>query len=335
MRKEYRRPTSNLISDETRHAIQDYSSYGSEASEELLKLHSLINGDNTKLEDISAIRSRYIEYFYKNDPLYKSHKSRYNVSVQLKLIAGIHAEIFTPEEGISQKNQQRILINLHGGGFLNGSRTSSHLESLPIASLGQIKVVSVDYRMAPEFQFPAASQDVANVYKELLQEYKPENIGIYGHSAGGLLAAESMAWFQNEDLPLPGAIGMFCGAAHFWMDGISGYFEAATCSSDTNLPCARDILYFKNIENLEDPLAFPGKTPKVLKRFPPSLLISATRDFALSSVVKTHSQLVRLGIDTDLHVWEGVDHSFICNSSLPECREAYNVVVNFFNNHLK
>jgi monoterpene epsilon-lactone hydrolase len=75
------------------------------------------------------------------------------------------------------------------------------LRPRPIASIGKIKVISVDYRQAPEYAFPSASEDVATVYRELLKTYKPTNIGIYGCSAGGLLTAETIAWFQKEKLP--------------------------------------------------------------------------------------------------------------------------------------
>ena len=65
----------------------------------------------------------------------------------------------------------------------------------------------------PDNKFPAASEDVASVYQELLKKYKPKNIGIYGCSAGGMQTAMSVAWFQKHSLPLPGAIGIFCASA--------------------------------------------------------------------------------------------------------------------------
>src|SRR6185312_14600393 len=94
-------------------------------------------------------------------------------------------------------------------------------ESIPIASIGKIKVISIDYRMAPEYTFPAASDDVVAVYRQLLKTYKPKNMGLYGCSAGGLLTAESISRFQKESLPLPAAIGMFCSGASYYQDGVS------------------------------------------------------------------------------------------------------------------
>jgi epsilon-lactone hydrolase len=51
---------------------------------------------------------------------------------------------------------------------------------------------------------------VAAVYRALLEHYEPREIGIYGTSAGGILTAEAIAWFEDHGLPLPGAIGTFC-----------------------------------------------------------------------------------------------------------------------------
>jgi acetyl esterase/lipase len=79
------------------------------------------------------------------------------------------------------------------------------VESIPIASVGAIRVITVDYREGPEYSFPAASEDLAAVYAALLKTYKPRNIGIYGCSAGGILTAQSVAWIGSHGMPSPGA----------------------------------------------------------------------------------------------------------------------------------
>ena len=79
----------------------------------------------------------------------------------------MYTEFITRAEGIPEDNKNRVLINLHGGGFKYGSRWGGQVESIPIAALGKIKVVSVDYRMAPEHTFPAASEDVAGIIEGL------------------------------------------------------------------------------------------------------------------------------------------------------------------------
>ncbi len=105
-------------------------------------------------------------------------------------IAGVPVRIVTPE-GVPESNKDKVLLNLHGGGF--NSDSGSYTESIPIASYARIKVVAVLYRLSPEVKFPAAVEDSVAVYKELLKTYKPEHIVIYGTSAGAILTAEVAA----------------------------------------------------------------------------------------------------------------------------------------------
>ena len=260
-------------------------------------------------------------------PLLAKQKARYDVRIESDTIGGIYAEVFTPAGGVSRQNQGRVLINVHGGGFILGARTISQIEAIPIAAAGKIKVVSVDYRMGPEHKFPAASQDVAAVYREILKRYNPKNVGIYGCSAGGVLTAQALSWFQKEGLPMPGAAGMFCAAASYWDEGDSGYFINGSPAPPNENPYLRDA-------DFKDPLVFPINAPEVLAKFPPSLLVVSTRDFALSSVVHTHSELVKHGVAAELHVWEGLGHAFFMDPDFPQSREMYEVTVKFFDRHL-
>jgi acetyl esterase/lipase len=84
----------------------------------------------------------------------------------------------------------------------------------------------------------------------------------------------------------------------------------------------------------DDPLVSPANSPEILAKFPPTLLITGTRDFASSGALYTHEQLVRLGVDAELHVWEGLFHGFFYNADVPESRDAFNVMISFFDRHL-
>ena len=108
------------------------------------------------------------------------------VNVEEKNIGGVRTDVITPLDA-PEANRMRVLINLHGGGF--NSDSGSLIEGVPISNLAKIQVVSVYYRLAPENPFPAAVDDVVAVYKELLKDHKPQNIGIFGTSAGGILTA--------------------------------------------------------------------------------------------------------------------------------------------------
>jgi monoterpene epsilon-lactone hydrolase len=252
-------------------------------------------------------------------------------------VGGVHAYVYTPKEGVSARNRDRVLINLHGGGFSGCWPGCAELESIPVSAMGRIEVVSVDYREGPENKFPAASEDVASVYRELLKKYKPQNIGIYGCSAGGIQTAMSVAWFQTHALPTPGAIGIFCASAGgiFGGDAIYTAMPLGEARMAGPMPSGgRPPLGYFSGTDPKDPLVAPVSSPEVLAKFPPTLMITGTRGFEYSAAIYTHEQLVKAGVDAELHVWEGLFHGFFYNADVPESKDAFNVIVKFFDRHL-
>lgn len=279
--------------------------------------------------DVETRRQLLDDYFFA--PRIARARALFPVDQTSLDIDGVYTEVFTPLDGLPEDNRKRVLINLHGGAFSYGARTEGRLESIPVAHTAGMKVVSVDYRQGPEHRFPAASEDVATVYRHLLADYAPENIGIFGCSAGGMLTAQSMAWFLKEELPLPGAIGIFCaGAGEFG----SGDAALITESFGSTLGGDEEIAYFAGIPT-HDPLIFPQEFPEVLAQFPPTLLITSTRDGALSTAAITHQRLIGQGVRADLHVYEGLHHYFFADTELPESRHAFEVMANFFDRELK
>jgi acetyl esterase/lipase len=284
-------------------------------------------------KDIAAMRRANDE---RNAPMLERMNKLYPVKIESVTIGGVRGEAITPADGIAPKNEHRVLINLHGGGFMFGEGSGGRLESIPIASLGKIKVISVFYREWPEATFPAASQDVAAVYKALLADYKPADIGIYGCSAGGILAAQAVAWIAKEGLPRPAAIGSFCGT------GAQSYGDstwlAAPLSGSAAIPPSSGqgmlvIPYLKNADP-KDPMLFPIDHPEFAAKFPPTLLIGGTRDPMMSSMLSAQSKLTKAGVDAELHLWDGLWHAFFMNPDLPESKEVYAVTVKFFDRRL-
>jgi len=272
-------------------------------------------------------------------PYLERQRILYPLNREEQKIAGVHVYTYTPKDGVATANKSRILINLHGGGFSGCWPGCAELESMPIAAIGKIQVISVDYREGPQSRFPSASEDVASVYQELLKRYKPENIRIYGCSAGGGLTAMSLVWFQQHHLPRPGAVGIFCaGAGMFARRGDAAYTaaplgEARVTNSGLPEPPTR-LSYFADVD-MKDPLVAPLNSPAALSKFPPTLIITGTRDFALSDALYTHTQLVKLGVKADLHLWEGLFHGFFYDPDVPESRDCYEVIVRFFDRHLE
>lgn len=116
------------------------------------------------LSDIRALRAFFSA---RNDEGVARMRQIYPVTIRARRIGGVGTEVIEPVGGPSPENAHRVLINLHGGGFMWGEGSGGEVESIPIASVGRIKVITVAYRLAPEHRFPAASEDVASVYRAL------------------------------------------------------------------------------------------------------------------------------------------------------------------------
>jgi acetyl esterase/lipase len=316
---------SVLLNDKTLTALKNYRAY------QLLSIQQAMHQQTERREASAADEITLLEHerFYRG-PVYAELQKRYAVSVVVKKISGVPVEVFTPEKGVVSEHKQHILINLHGGGFCSGSRTNSHLESIPVAALGRIKVVSVDYRMAPAHRYPVATDDVEAVYRALLADYGAENIGLYGASSGALLTAQTMVRLLEKNLPLPVAISMIAGGAT-WVEGDSLAWGAAILQASLGYDLQGFRRTYFESADLSDPQVIPALSDHFMENFPPSLLAASTRDYLLSSVVSTHRQFFRLGVSAELHVWEGLDHVFHYNPALPETDELHRTVVNFFN----
>ncbi len=288
-----------------------------------------------KTSDVEALRSSMDAYLF--GPMLEKALDRYAVKIRRDYIQGIPVSIVEPAHGVSPANKHRILINLHGGFFTVGAGKAGLLESIPIVALGQITVISVDYRQGPEYRFPAASEDVSLVYQTLLATYPPQNIGIFGASAGGMLTAMTLAWLQKEQLPSPGAAALLSAGATTSMAGDSQFIAPASMGETPPPPAAHSLVmpvaYLAGVDP-GNPLAAPASDRTVLEKFPPTLLISGTRAFDLSAAVHTHRCLRRAGVAADMQLWEGMWHCFFYDSDLPESTEAHATLSDFFANNL-
>lgn len=216
------------------------------------------------------------------------------------------------------------------------------LESIPVASIGGMKVITVDYRQAPFHQFPAASEDVEAVYRELLKQYEASAIGIFGCSAGGALTAQAVARFQAAGLPLPGAVGIFSSApSPIWTNrGDSGIWWSGNGLPKSQLTEADQALlepiqWYMERANRNDPLAYPESSDGVLEKFPPTLLMSGTRAFDMSMVVTAHAKFLKLGVDSSLYIMEGGTHgAHVWAVGTPEAHNANAYIAHWFDKHL-
>lgn len=246
-------------------------------------------------------------------------------------MAGVPVHVVTPEN-MPAKNSDKVLLNLHGGGF--NSDSGSYTESIPIASYSGIKVVAVLYRLAPEHPFPAAVDDSIAVYKELLKTYKPEHIVIYGTSAGAILTAEVAAKIKQLGLPMPAALGIFSGMGDFARpgDSIAMYaLRGLAGHLDPPDPGAHDPFYVAQTDT-KDPILSPIYGD--LHGLPPTLFITSGRDLLLSGTVNLQRAYYTAGVETQLLVYDALPHAFWYDPRLPEAIEANHIMADFFVKHL-
>ena len=258
----------------------------------------------------------------------------YPVNIEEVEIAGVRCHLVRPLE-TPPKNQGKALMNLHGGGFVMGS--GSLVEAIPIAHLAQVSVVAIDYRLAPEHPYPAAVDDALAVYKAMLAYHKPEQLGIYGASAGGFLTGQTLVRLQREALPTPACAGIFTAGGDLSdLGDAAQIFSLTGFYGDLILPTTHDVSEIRAYIGGADPKD-PGVSPifSDLRKFPPTLMMSGTRDALLSSTALMHRALRRVGVDADLHVFEAMPHAHWYNVHLPEARDALQEMAAFFLKHLR
>ncbi len=259
-------------------------------------------------------------------------KKLYPATVASATMAGVPVRVVMPLQ-VAPRKQDRVLLNLHGGGFRVDS--GSLTESIPMAGLTGTKVVSVLYRMAPEHPFPAAVDDAIAVYKELLKTYKPDHIIIYGTSAGAILTAEVTVRIKQLGLPMPCATGIFSGSGDmsqpgdsqslYTLNGLSGHLDPPGQG-------AALLAEYVGTTDPKDPVLSPMYAD--LQGFPPTLFITSGRDLLLSGTTLLHRAYLRAGVDAQLVVFEALPHAFWNNPELPEAKEADAIMARFFERYL-
>lgn len=312
------------------------SGYMSEEAINMLKLRAVAPGATPDAsQDINETRATLDKML---SMFVTTMTEKYPVNIEETSIAGIPVRIFTPLE--KDYDPDRVLINLHGGAFSVCWDSCSVLESAPIASLGGYKVISIDYKMAPEAKHPAGVEDVVTVYRQLMKDYDTSHIGIYGCSAGGAMTAQATSLIQNQGLASPGAIGIFGSGAVNFTSGDSSYVAAYIDGSfpppagegEDRANMTRG--YFSGAD-MNDSIISPALHPEVLARFPPTLITTGSRAADMSPAIVTNSKLIKAGVSSTLIVGEGMGHCFQYFPNYPEAQDVYDATVSFFYANLK
>lgn len=259
---------------------------------------------------------------------------RFGVEMRSGEMAGVKVFTITPDT-ILPANHDRVLLHFHGGGYVFNPGKAGTPEAIQMAGANQIRVISVDYRMPPDYPYPAAMDDAVAVYRELLKQYPADKIGVFGTSTGGGMTLALVLRAKAEGLPLPGAIAPGTpwtdmgktGDSYFINEGIDNILV----SYDGFLKGA--ALLYANGHDLRDPMLSPVYGN--VEGFPPTLLTSGTRDLFLSNTVRMHQKLREAGVTADLIVFEGMSHAHYLFGDTPEAEFHFAELGRFFDKYLK
>ena len=260
--------------------------------------------------------------------------ARLHVKVEPATMAGVSVFVVTPET-VAPENRNRLLIHIHGGCYVLGGGLAAANEAVMMAGLGHYKVISVDYRMPPTAYFPAALDDVVNVYREALKTHPARSMAVFGSSAGGALTLETILKLKQLGVALPGAIAP--GTPMADLTGVGDSFN--TNAMVDNVLVSRDgfcdpaAQFYAHGHDLKDPLLSPIYGD--MHGFPPAILTTGTRDLLLSNTVRTHRKLKDAGVEADLNVFEAQSHAqYSRDETAPETQAAFGDIARFFDRHL-
>lgn len=223
-----------------------------------------------------------------------------------------------------------IIFYLHGGGYTCGGLDySKGFASVLSAELG-IRVLSHEYRLAPEFTYPAAVDDSVEAYKYILESgYLGENIILVGESAGGGLCYALCLRLKELGLPMPAGIV----AISPWCDlTLSGASYESNEEKDPTLSKKR-LAYFANCyvgnekakkskkrarkKSIPDTAGEKFRRPEIspvfadLSGFPPSLIFAGSDEILLSDSEKLTARLIECGSDAKLVVKDKMWHAYL------------------------
>lgn len=227
---------------------------------------------------------------------------------------------------------RRVLLYLHGGGYVLGSARTNLVAPIRVSRAAKMPVISVEYRLAPEHPFPAGLDDAFAIYRWLLDKgYEAATIGVFGDSAGGGLTMALALKIRDAGMPQPGALVAISPAVDLTGQGDT---QATLVAADIVLgpPDPQQRKLYAGSTPLSDPLVSPVNAD--LTGLAPLLIQVGTRERLLSDSVRLARNARRDGVDVTLDVWEGMWHVWHEHPVLPEADDATAAIGTFFETHL-
>ena len=235
----------------------------------------------------------------------------------------------------SNAPQDKAILYFHGGGFRLGSVTSHRELVARISGACGCRVLAINYRLAPEYRFPAPLEDALAAYGGMLdQGLKPENIAFAGDSAGGNLVLTTMLGLRERGLPLPAA-GVLMSP---WTD-LAAAGESYVSRADADPIHQRPMIvalaksYLGAGGDPRDPRVSPLYAD--LAGLPPLLIQVGDRETVLADSTMFADKARAVGVDVELQVWDGMIHVFQMFAELPDAHRAIASIAEFLKQRLR
>lgn len=220
----------------------------------------------------------------------------------------------------------RVILQLHGGGYIGPMKNIYRKFAAMYSKLSYGgDVLTIDYRVAPEYPYPAALEDTVYAYRWLLEEkkYRPEQIVLAGDSAGGGLALALGLYLKDHHMPMPAGFLLMSPWTDLTCSGES--HETNYCRDPLFGNSRESMLYNSSYIGGYDP-AEPYISPMFgdYHGFSPMLIQVGSYEMLLSDSQSVAEKAKAAGVKCRLSVYEGMFHEFQMSMGLfPESREAW------------
>ncbi len=263
------------------------------------------------------------------EPYVQRALNAYPVTVEDVEIAGVSCKQVTPP-GWSEE-EGRCVLYAFGGGAVSGSPYEDLIITLPMAHFAHARVISPAYRLAPEFPYPAALEDISAVYESLLQSTGEQRLVVSGESAGGNLALALMQKLAARGAGLPRCAALLSPWCDLTGSGDSHVFNDNRDPSLNNQWVDVAAALYANGAALDDAGISPINGD--MNGLPATIITTGSSDLLLSECLRLARKMRVAGVSCDLRVWEGMWHVFEFYNDLPESQQSIIEIADFIRAH--
>jgi monoterpene epsilon-lactone hydrolase len=234
--------------------------------------------------------------------------------------------------GVPESRADRVILYLHGGGYVIGSPNTHRELASRIARATQARALVIDYRLAPEHPFPAAVEDATAAYRWLVGTgVSSSRIAIAGDSAGGGLTLATLLALRDARQPLPAA-GV-CMSPWTDLEGTGASAQPGGADDPLlDLAGLREMGAHYASASPRDPLAAPLYAS--FRGLPPLLIQVGTRELLLDDSTRVAAKAKAEGVDVTLEAWDGLIHVWqLFGPNVPESEQAVARIGEFARKH--